>query len=173
MYEDLPPELKPVVTMTEPNERIPLYDAPIEIHQDGKAIECRGVITFRWMPSPELEVALEVGGFRDLLLGEAELVIVDRAWRGKAFINSLGETSGGFLAENFGGFMPGKQGESLSGLMFHVPNAIGLLGDWVRTPIGGRAARLVFEGGDWRVTWTWCQDTRRCGTSSRTKAATC
>ena len=49
-----PDALRPPLPIGKPNERITLYEGPIDFTQGGKDFRADGQICFRWLPSPAI-----------------------------------------------------------------------------------------------------------------------
>lgn len=140
-FSDIPIAIEPVYATTQVNESVLLYTGKMELEQPSSSsfVGC-GEVRFEWLPVPRLRFEFTQTTGRGLFRIEKSSLrlididcIIDVVVLGASFgSESTPKVAKGYISEIETG-----NGESLSYLVFHVPNFHDLRGAGIRLSEGG------------------------------------
>lgn len=156
-FEDLPAAQEPVYDTPMPNVPIRLYTGNIELVQGVRTCAGTGEVRMEWPPRPSIVVDFSLEDNSQLPeIGPAQLAIPELEVRAEVRVDGL-TLSGGERASppcvtcSIHKAVSVGEGETLSYLLFHVPNFHGYPGLPTRQGEWATASRAVLEAAGWRV----------------------
>ncbi|WP_036488551.1 hypothetical protein [Myxosarcina sp. GI1] len=167
---DIPPALEPIYTTEKINQNIALYAGELEIkttfNNQSLIILGRGKVTYKWFPSPKLQVEftsqsnsspLLMAALYDEDSQPAYLNLVNiKVFNVEIIVNQLNLSNSISISATISEPIVQGNGRSLSHILFHVTNFHGIIGrPTALLEKNGRRhliERIVFEANGWQIT---------------------